>query len=64
MKTDEEKQENYIKGEGCFCPHCGSDQIEGGSFNGEGNLVFQKINCMDCEESWDDVYTLTKFVER
>lgn len=41
------------------CPHCGGFNTEGSSWSCENNTAWQSIYCVDCDKSWDDVYTLT-----
>jgi len=52
--------EQYIAIGGTRCPFCNSDQIEGDSFDAEGGQVWQRVRCLDCGESWHDVYTLVR----
>ena len=44
------------------CPYCGSEMIEGGSFDTGTGQCWQKIFCKDCEHAWYDVYEL-KLIE-
>ena len=42
------------------CPCCGSEELEGHSFDAEGNnLVGQKMHCNACASEWYDQYTMT-----
>jgi len=61
MLTKEQKKK-YIDDKGCFCPYCGSRQIEGSSMNWDIPLC-QEINCIDCGRSWSDVLSITDIIE-
>lgn len=50
----------HLKAKGSCCPGCGSDQIEGDSFDVESGLVSQQVRCLDCERRWADVYRLAE----
>ncbi len=56
-------QQEYIDRGGCHCPFCQSDQTDGTSTDFDGAYVFLKITCLDCEETWRDVYTLSGYQE-
>lgn len=58
-RITEKDVEAYVAGGGCQCPACGSDQIEGSSFDADGKHVWQKVWCNDCEAEWFDDFTLT-----
>ncbi len=59
-KSDKEKVTDYLKSGGVTCPHCGSEGIEGSSFDFESpNSLSQEIGCLDCGKEWRDFYTLT-----
>lgn len=49
---------NYITEQSDHCPRCGSTNIEGGSYNPEGNLICQKVGCTACELEWTETYKL------
>ena len=51
--------EEYVKKGWGHCPYCKAFEIEGGSFDFDGNQVFQEVSCLVCEKTWVDVYTLT-----
>lgn len=51
----------YVSKDGGGCPACGSDQIEGGSFDVDGNTMRQEMVCMDCDAGWEDVYRRVGF---
>lgn len=53
--------EQYRKIKGLRCPCCGSDQIEGNSFDVGGGDATQEISCNDCCATWLDVYNLTGY---
>lgn len=41
------------------CPNCNSDRIEAGTFDGEGSIVFQSIECRRCGTTWTEEYAAT-----
>ncbi len=52
----------YVEKGGCTCPFCGSDDIEGGSFNAGAGYATQEVSCNECDKSWEDQYTLTGYI--
>ena len=38
------------------CPFCGSTDIEGSVFDGEGHQVWQNVSCAECNEEWQEIY--------
>lgn len=52
-------QKRYVAGGGTHCPYCGSDQIEGQSFDVEDGKVYQEVVCVVCSAQWQNQYTLT-----
>ena len=60
-----QKQANeYVAGGGGNCPHCGSEQIVGGSIEIDAGRAYQEITCQACEASWVDGYTLASVMLR
>ena len=57
-RITDEARKKYLEVDSRSCPFCGSDQIEGGSYDSEGSCIYQKIGCLECEESWYDQYEL------
>ena len=55
--TQEQKDE-YVKNGYGRCPYCKSDGIEGGFISVDGNEVWQKVTCLDCDKVWNDLYKL------
>ena len=53
----------YVAKGGCFCPVCGSDDIEGESIDIFGNTASQDVFCHNCESSWVDFYRLDGYIE-
>lgn len=49
----------YVTSGGAACPFCESSNIEGGEHDCEGTFSWQEVSCLDCEATWQDVYTLT-----
>jgi len=60
--TDKQKKE-YVDSDGVHCPYCHSTDIEGGSVNVDAGTAWQEISCIECGESWQDVYMLTSIEE-
>jgi len=46
----------YINQDGCYCPYCGSENLDTEPMEFECRT--QKITCLDCHEEWLDVYEL------
>jgi hypothetical protein len=62
MAADKAMLERYIATGNCpFCgaPNPQGDQLE---FEGQGRLT-QQVTCLECEETWQDVYQLTDIDE-
>ncbi len=45
------------------CPHCESDDIEGGSVEVDASMAWQPITCNECGATWNDTYKLTGYSE-
>jgi hypothetical protein len=58
MLTAKQRLE-YIFAEGSACPHCGSTDIVGDSWEHTVGRVWQKVSCQECEQEWVDTYTLS-----
>ena len=54
----QEQANKYIADEATHCPFCGSDQVEGQSFDYEDGRIYHPIICTACGRSWQDGYTL------
>jgi len=59
LKLTEEQKKAYLEGGGGRCPACGSEDITGGSVEIEGGHAHQEVDCVDCDATWRDVYTLS-----
>jgi len=53
-----EKAKEYLEQRGLVCPFCGSADIRGGSMDFDAGEIAQRISCLDCGETWTDVYKL------
>lgn len=53
--------EDYVVNQGNFCPHCDSNDLEGGKFDVDTNRAWQAITCLSCEATWNDVYHLVGY---
>ena len=52
------QRNKYLKGGGCQCPYCGSENIKGRPFETDSALAWQPVVCLSCNKEWDDVYKL------
>lgn len=59
MLSDKE----YVGRGGGKCPKCGSDQLEGDSWNADSNHATQEVACLDCGFSYLDFYELTGYMK-
>jgi transposase-like protein len=59
----QEQIDQYVAGDGLSCPHCGSQDLEGGRFASDGGGAFQRVDCHGCKASWVDCYSLTGITE-
>jgi len=50
--------EEYAAQGGGACPICHSGDLSGHSFDSEGAFVWQNVDCLDCQASFQDVYML------
>lgn len=63
-KITAEIEKKYVKNLGLLCPSCGSDNLDGGRFEGiDDGYVNQSVICLDCGEKWTDQYKLVGIVE-
>lgn len=53
----------YLNQYGANCPHCGSDNVDYGSFDFDDGSIYQRAQCGNCPRAWYDVYTLTNVVD-
>lgn len=53
-----EQSAAYLAADGTACPYCESPDIEGGPVEIEGGSAWQQCHCLDCNATWNDVYTL------
>ena len=58
-----EREAAYIAGGGVRCPFCGSDDISGGPVEVEAGCAWQNVDCLACDEQWQDLYRLAS-IER
>lgn len=61
-KLTEEEKQAYLKSDN-GCPKCQSKDIEGGSFDFDGNEVWSEIRCLKCNFEWRDIYRLVEVEE-
>ena len=53
-EPDEKLKASYLK-DPAHCPYCKSNNLDVRIFDGET----QEVVCLDCEQYWLDIYTLT-----
>lgn len=58
MLTEEERL-SYIMGHYAHCPVCGDDDLDGGFIEIDGDIAWQKVNCLKCDAKWIDTYSLS-----
>lgn len=56
-------QRRYRKSGGCVCPFCRSKKIEGEEIVIDNGIAYQRVECLDCNKSWEDQYQLIKYTE-
>lgn len=59
----EEKIKEYIEKDNPQCPYCNSENLYYDSIEIADNKAYQEISCIDCNNCWSDVYTLTTIRE-
>jgi len=54
------KKEEYLKSHGTKCPHCGSENIQGGDIDplDLSDEVRRTVNCLDCNSGWLEYFKL------
>ena len=51
-------KKDCIDKRGQMCPFCKGASLQGGFVQVEKGEAFQKMDCLECEKSWTDVYRL------
>ena len=58
-------EKRYVGGHGHNCPHCGSEDIEGESYEEDLDSPIDRVllpcSCLSCESTWSDTYVLTGY---
>ncbi len=62
-KLTPEVIKEYIENFGSECPHCNSEDIEGGSWDFGSGEFWQNVVCHSCKKEWTDTYTLSGITE-
>jgi len=58
----DKRQNDYVAGKGCFCPNCGSRNIEANvALEADGFTAWGRVGCSQCEFTWHDQYKLVGF---
>ena len=60
----QEASEQYVRQRGVNCPHCGSNQLEGGPVEIDAGVATQNIGCLACQQEWTDQYKLVGILYR
>jgi hypothetical protein len=50
--------QRYLRNGGISCPYCGSEQLDGSSWESTDGVVHRKVSCT-CGHSWFDNYVLS-----
>jgi DNA-directed RNA polymerase subunit RPC12/RpoP len=61
--TDQQTQK-YLESRGIRCPYCDSDNLEPvppGIMQVDSEEAWMQMQCLDCQQTWDDIYQLTGF---
>ena len=51
-----ETNKEIITAETTECPYCGSDEVEGGFIEVDGDHARQKMSCSRCLSMWNSVF--------
>jgi hypothetical protein len=51
----------YAQDNGMHCPFCRSYTMTSGNIEIDDTQIFQKISCLECGESWCDIYKLAGY---
>lgn len=51
----------YVKDGGSHCPFCGSYNLTSDELKIDSLEIHQKIACLECKESWNDIYRLSGY---
>jgi len=52
----------YEEKRGCYCPVCGSEDMEGERVESHDGGASQEVTCNSCGSSWTDLYSLSGYV--
>jgi len=52
----------YIKSKGLICPFCKTESVQGGFIQVEAGKAYQKMDCLECDGRWKDVYRLVDVI--
>ena len=52
----------YIENRGLYCPFCKAEMVEGNFIQVDDGKAFQDMNCLECENRWQDVYQLVDVI--
>jgi transposase-like protein len=55
-------KERYLKGNGCYCPFCGSEHLNGFPYNSYDNCIEQSVRCETCGKEWKDIYKIVDII--
>jgi len=57
-KLTQDDVKDYVRGKYNKCPFCDSQDIEGHSWDYNGDWVSQEVTCIECGGCWEDIYSL------
>jgi DNA-directed RNA polymerase subunit RPC12/RpoP len=59
----EEAKKKYLEDHGVRCPYCGSDNIDAQDADFLDDMMYQKVECLNCQKEWTDHYKLVDIGE-
>lgn len=55
--------EQYVATRGCYCPNCGSEEMDNSSVQIDAGDAWQPMTCLECGATWNDVFKLIGYGE-
>ena len=62
MSLTEKQKQDYLK-HSTLCPYCGSNDISCIAIQVDNQSAWQDCECLSCNKSWTDIFTLTDIQE-
>jgi ssDNA-binding Zn-finger/Zn-ribbon topoisomerase 1 len=63
MPLTKEAKRKYLNDQGVHCPFCGSHNIDARKMDFLDEMIYQKVECIDCQNEWTDHYKLVGISE-